>query len=257
MTNYTKSTNFTSKDSLASGNPLKIVKGTEIDAEFNNIVTAIGTKADLLSPTFTGTPVAPTAALGTNTTQLATTAFVLNCLYPVGSIYINASISTNPATLFGFGTWVAFGAGKVAVGINGSDGSFNTLEQTGGSKDTTLPSHTHYHTANATTGTQSSDHSHGATSTSTVSDPGHVHAGGAPAGGQNIGSASPPAITTSGNTSAATTGISVSTSTSIGGASANHTHNVTVSGDTAATGVSPTNTNLQPYVVVAMWKRVS
>jgi len=76
MTAYTKSTNFASKDSLATGNPLKIVKGTEIDAEFNNIATAVNTKADLLSPTFTGTPVAPTASTGTSTTQLATTAFV-------------------------------------------------------------------------------------------------------------------------------------------------------------------------------------
>jgi hypothetical protein len=76
MTNYTKSTNFASKDSLAVGNPLKIVKGAEIDAEFNNIATAVNTKADLLSPTFTGVPAAPTASAGTSTTQVATTAFV-------------------------------------------------------------------------------------------------------------------------------------------------------------------------------------
>ena len=76
MTNYTKSTNFASKDSLASGNPLKIVKGTEIDAEFNSIATAVATKADVASPTFTGVPAAPTASAGTSTTQLATTAFV-------------------------------------------------------------------------------------------------------------------------------------------------------------------------------------
>jgi phage gp45-like len=55
MTDYTKSTNFATKDNLSSGNPLKIVKGTEIDTEFNNIATAIATKADLASPTFTGT----------------------------------------------------------------------------------------------------------------------------------------------------------------------------------------------------------
>lgn len=55
MTNYVKSTNFTSKDSLATGNPLKIVKGAEIDAEFNNIAVAVATKADLISPTFVGT----------------------------------------------------------------------------------------------------------------------------------------------------------------------------------------------------------
>lgn len=76
MTNYVKSTNFASKDSLAIGNPLKIVKGTEIDEEFNNIATAVATKADIISPTFTGTPEAPTATAGTNTTQVATTAFV-------------------------------------------------------------------------------------------------------------------------------------------------------------------------------------
>jgi hypothetical protein len=46
MSNYTKSTNFASKDNLSSGNPLKIVKGTEIDTEFNNIATAIATKQD-------------------------------------------------------------------------------------------------------------------------------------------------------------------------------------------------------------------
>jgi len=76
VTNYTKSTNFASKDSLPTGNSNKIVKGTEIDTEFNNIATAVNTKADTASPTFTGVPLAPTAASGTNTTQLATTAFV-------------------------------------------------------------------------------------------------------------------------------------------------------------------------------------
>jgi hypothetical protein len=55
MSNYVKSTNFAVKDTLMSGNPAKIVKGTEIDAEFNNIAAAVQTKADLASPTFTGT----------------------------------------------------------------------------------------------------------------------------------------------------------------------------------------------------------
>lgn len=55
MSDYTKSTNFASKDSLASGNPLKIVKGAEIDTEFNNIATAVATKADKIGPTFSGT----------------------------------------------------------------------------------------------------------------------------------------------------------------------------------------------------------
>jgi hypothetical protein len=80
MTDYVKSTNFTSKDSLATGNPLKIVKGAEFDVEFNNIATAVATKADLANPTLTGVPAAPTASAGTNTTQIATTAFVTDAV---------------------------------------------------------------------------------------------------------------------------------------------------------------------------------
>lgn len=64
-------------------------------------------------------------------------------IYPVGSIYINASVSTNPGTLLGFGTWAAFGAGKVPVGIDSSDTDFDTAEETGGSKTSALPNHTH------------------------------------------------------------------------------------------------------------------
>lgn len=76
MSQYVKATNFATKDTLPTGNSGKIVKGTEIDDEFNAIASAISSKADTASPTFTGTPAAPTAASGTNTTQLATTAFV-------------------------------------------------------------------------------------------------------------------------------------------------------------------------------------
>jgi hypothetical protein len=65
MSNYTKATNFATKDALISGNPLKIVKGTEINTEFDNIQTAIATKADLASPTFTGTVTIPTATIST------------------------------------------------------------------------------------------------------------------------------------------------------------------------------------------------
>ena len=88
MSNYTKATNFATKDALPTGNALKIVSGTEIDTEFSNIETAVNTKADtsamtaadalkanIASPTFTGVPAAPTATAGTNTTQVATTAF--------------------------------------------------------------------------------------------------------------------------------------------------------------------------------------
>jgi len=83
MSNYVKATNFAVKDGLASGNPSKIIKGTEIDTEYTAIASAISSKADLNGPTFTGTPTAPTASFGTNTTQLASTAFVQSALAPL------------------------------------------------------------------------------------------------------------------------------------------------------------------------------
>ena len=59
MSNYSKTTNFAVKDTLQSGNPAKIIKGSEIDSELNNIQTAVATKSDTASPTFTGTVTAP------------------------------------------------------------------------------------------------------------------------------------------------------------------------------------------------------
>ena len=73
---------------------------------------------------------------------------VLKKAYPIGSVYINASNATNPASLLGFGTWSAFGAGKVMVGLDAGDTSFDTAGETGGEKTHTLtvaemPSHNH------------------------------------------------------------------------------------------------------------------
>lgn len=226
MANYVKSTNFASKDALAIGNPLKIVKGTEIDTEFNNIATAVNTKADINSPALTGTPTAPTPSTGNNTTLIATTAFVqsavtaaLQAVYPVGSVYINASSATNPNTLLGFGTWVEFGAGRVIVGQNASDALFDTLEETGGSKDAIVVSHTH-------TGTTASNgtHSH----TFNVND----------AGGRFQATGSPGTFA------------GISNTTDPAGA---HTHTFT----TDSSGSSGTNANLPPYIVVKMWKRTA
>lgn len=222
MTNYTKATNFATKDALSSGNPLKIVKGTEIDTEFNNIATAIATKADLASPTFTGTPTLPTGTIavtqsnGSNTTTIATTAFVqaaISLLYPVGSIYTNATSSTNPATLLGFGTWTAFGAGRVMVGFNSGNALFDTAEETGGSADATLPTHTH-----------------------TITDNGHNHtvASSSVSTGFTSGANAGTITTTTATTSTVTTGITI---------------------DSA--GSSGTNANYQPYITVYMWKRAS
>ena len=221
MADYSKATNFTAKDTLPTGNAGKIVKGTEIDTELTAVSNAIASKANINSPGLTGTPTAPTASAGTNTTQLATTAFVtaaLGAIYPVGSIYVNAAVSTNPNTLLGFGTWEAFGAGRVMVGFNASDALFDTLEETGGSKDAVVVSHTH-------------------TATSVVTDPGHNHTAenqtgagfGQPSGQINDGA---------GTTGTNTTGITVATTN-------------------ASTGVSGTNANLPPYITVRMWKRTA
>lgn len=83
MSNYTKTTNFTAKDTLTSGNPLKVVKGAEIDAEFTAIQTAVNSKSDTASPTFTGTATIPTAAITNLTlggTAVTSTAAELNAL---------------------------------------------------------------------------------------------------------------------------------------------------------------------------------
>jgi hypothetical protein len=220
MTDYVKSTNFASKDSLSIGNPLKIVKGTEIDTEFNNIATAVATKADIANPTFTGTVAAPTPALSAAGTTVATVA-AIQALYPVGSIYINAGVTTNPGTLLGFGTWVAFGAGRVMVGLNGSDTLFDTLEETGGSKDAVVVSHTH-------TGTTAGGGAHNHRLQNTGHD--------------------------TGGTSLSSLGLTTAyaTSTYIE-AVGDHTHSFT----TGSTGSSGTNANLQPYITVAMWKRTA
>ena len=78
MTAYVKATDFASKDIKDTSDPGKVIKGTEIDDEYNSIQTAVNSKADVNSPVLTGTPLAPTASVETSTTQIATTAFVQN-----------------------------------------------------------------------------------------------------------------------------------------------------------------------------------
>jgi hypothetical protein len=101
MANYIKSTNFTAKDSLPSGDSARIVKGTEIDVEFTAIASAVASKSDSNSPAFTGTPTAPTAASGTNTTQLATTAFVKSSVDALGTIGTMASQAAGAVAITG------------------------------------------------------------------------------------------------------------------------------------------------------------
>lgn len=239
MSNYTQSTNFATKDALPSGDPLKIVKGTEINTEFNNISVAIATKADTASPTFTGTPAAPTASAGNNSTQIATTAYIdaaittiKAAIFPVGSIY-TAVVSTNPGTLLGFGTWTAFGAGRTLVGLDAGNALFDTAEETGGSADAITVAHTHTGTtasAGSATGTLNGYStlgtfydSSGVFSTSVPKTDGTQGAAGR--GGDNQADLSIPA----------------------------HTHTIT----TNSTGSSGTNANYQPYITVYMWKRTA
>ncbi len=195
-----------------------VSNGTDIVVAENYMVSAT-----LPSPTLTGTPVAPTASPGTNTTQIATTAFVtaaalsLSTIYPIGSIY-TSTVNTNPATLFGIGTWVAFGAGRVLIG----DGGGYAAGATGGSADAIVVSHNH----TATTTSTDSGHSHGIS-------PGAWTDGGGKVEGNSF---------------------------SFGGkvtATQTSTANITSSTSIATTGSSGTGANLQPYVVVYMWNRTA
>ena len=100
MTNYVKTTNFLRKDSLPDASTEKIIRGSEFDTEFNNLVIAVASKANLISPILTGIPTAPTASAGSATTQLATTAFssaAAAAAFPVGGIIMwSGSIASIP-----------------------------------------------------------------------------------------------------------------------------------------------------------------
>ena len=171
---------------------------------------------------------------------------LLDLIYPVGAIYMSTS-GTNPGNLFG-GTWVAWGSGRVPVGVNSSDGNFNAVEKTGGQSSVTIASN------------NLPAHSHG------VNDPGHQHtldlgSYKIPTSDQDIGDVS------SSSTEGTYTAPSISGSTATQDWSQFTGTSLTPA--SSGTGISIQNaygnagggadamTNLQPYITCYMWKRTA
>jgi hypothetical protein len=188
----------------------------------NRVLRSDGTNTSFaqvaLTTDVTGT--LPLANGGTGVTSLAALGSIF---YPVGSIYSSTS-STNPGTSMGFGTWTAFGAGRVLIG-NG--GGF-TAGSTGGSADAVTVSHTH--------------------TASTASNGGHTHTN--DQGGSLVGG---PYGSYAGQYSAEEGGGAPNNYFNSMQTAGAHTHTVTVD----STGSSGTNANLQPYIVVYMWERTA
>jgi len=189
-------------------NSVKIT-ASRMDAEFDQVVTALNRKA-LCSASAPANPINGQTWVDT-TNKLpkiyldsewktialltAVTADIIGTIYPVGSIYVS-TLSTNPGTLLGVGTWAAFAAGKVLVGIDAEDADFDTVEKTGGSK------------------TVDASHTHGGGYTGVGSSGIGAYTGGEATYGKN------------------------------------HVHSI-------ATGGSATQSIVQPYIVVYMWKRTA
>ena len=236
MTNYVKTTNFLRKDSLPDSDNGKIIRGSEFDTEFNNLVTAIASKANLISPEFSGVPRAPTADPGTNSSQIATTAFVTQNAILKGMIVMwSGSVETIPA-----GYALCDGTNdtpdlrdRFVVGAS----STYAVDATGGSKDAVAVSHSH--TFSSTT-SASGSHSHKLLANVAVTDTGPFgsndqvakNSAGGLGNGDYVLCKTP-------------TGATIGNSSTVG----NHTHSL--SGSTSSVGSSGTNKNLPPYYALA------
>jgi len=222
MADYTLAVSWSGKDALSDSDANKVISGDDFNTEFTTVQTAVNSKADIASETFTGTPLAPTAAVSTDSTQIATTAFVKNVLetyiYPVGSIYMNMAVATNPGTLLGFGTWVAYATGQALVGYEAS-GTFDALDESLGAE-----------TFSGTSGSTAAD----------LAAHSHNWAIGEYSGSVDHGTN----IINVNNAAATASGVSQEATTSSAGSGGGHTH--TIAGST-----------LQPSVTVHMWKRTA
>lgn len=248
-------------NSTVLGNTTAAGAGVSIPAGKTMTVWSDGTNFALQNTQFEGTTT--TQTFGTNNTTLASTAFVqaaLQALHPVGSIYMNATNASNPSTYLGFGTWAAFGAGRVPVGFDSGNSLFNSAEKTGGSYDAIVVSHTH----TGSTGGQSADHAHYfSATTSGVGDHQHITDYPRDCGtwgqfGQTSAIGSDVFCDSNGYqaNAALSSGAGAHSHTVggwTGGVSSDHSHNFT----TNATGSSATNANVQPYITVYMWKRTA
>src|SRR3990167_1441699 len=198
---------------------------------------------------------------GTPITKKSTVPNILALGWPVGSEFLSL-VSTNPATVLGFGTWSAIGAGRVLVGQDTGDTDFDVLEETGGAKTVTLataeiPAHTH--TQDAHNHTQDS-HNHTQDAHTHTQDA-HLH--------QTLrersattGAATTLIARTSDTSSTVDTGVNTenATATNQNATATNQAATATNQAATATnqnTGGGGAHANVQPYVVVYLWKRTA
>ena len=207
--------------------------------------------------------------------------------YPVGSIYISTSDS-NPGELFG-GTWERYAEGKTLVGVDESDSDYQTVEQTGGSKNATLvtnnlPAHSHTFTpsgsvSSAFTGTAVTTASGGAhthrTTSRTLTNPITVSSSTIRWGSYGVYepnrsnvSGSGGFYSSSGNIGGTWENVSITIPALSIASSGSHTHSVTAagtvkstfsgkSGTTSTVGQGEEFSTMDPYITVYMWERVA
>lgn len=153
---------------------------------------------------------------------------IFNAIYPVGTIHMSVT-NVNPATQFG-GTWVAWGSGRVPVGVDGAQTEFDTVEETGGEKThvltaTEMPQHLH---------TMNHDHSNVNLPVTTISD------------------------ATVANAAIRTTQVGTVGTRPSGSTTTNTAINIpSYTGNTGQTGGNGAHNNLQPYITCYMWKRTA